>query len=134
MTEVTTPLAAAPKETDAETSAPVVGLHSISLRELIAVHFEWWQEQRRDQVHASTRRAYDAAVADFERRHGEIVGAYWCAHVENAVVLTRQPRSAPWGRRSIRSIGRATGRRTTRPRSPSSSTAATSWLCGPARC
>ena len=97
MTEVTTPLAAAPKETDAETSAPVVGLHSISLRELIAVHFEWWQEQRRDQVHASTRRAYDAAVADFERRHGEIVGAYWCAHVENAVVLTRQPRSAPWG-------------------------------------
>ena len=97
MTEVTTPLAAAPKGKDAETSAPVVGVHSISLRELIAAHFEWWRDQRRDQVRAATRHAYDAAVADFERRHGEIVGAYWCAHVENAVVLTRQPRSAPWG-------------------------------------
>ena len=90
MTEVTTPLAAAPKETDAETSAPVVGLHSISLRELIAAHFEWWRDQRRDQVRAATRHAYDAAVADFERRHGEIVNAYWCAHVESAVVLTRE--------------------------------------------
>ena len=32
----------------------------------------------------------------FEARHGEIVSAYWCSHVESAVALTHKKRTLPW--------------------------------------
>jgi len=96
VTELTQPLAAAPTETIAAVPAQVVESHSTSFSELIYARFEWWREQRRDEVRGSIKTAYDAAVATFERRQGEIVSAYWCAHVESAVVLTRKKPSFPW--------------------------------------
>jgi len=96
VTELTQPLAAAPTETIAAVPAQVVESHSTSFSELIYARFEWWREQRRDEVRGSIKTAYDAAVAAFERRQGEIVSAYWCAHVESAVVLTRKKPSFPW--------------------------------------
>ena len=32
----------------------------------------------------------------FEERHGEIVSAYWCSHVESAVALTHKKKFLPW--------------------------------------
>ena len=96
MTELTQPLAAAPSETIAAVPPQVVESHSTSFSELIFARFEWWREQRQDEVRSSIKTRYDAAVAAFERQHGEIVSAYWCAHVESAVVLTRTKPSFPW--------------------------------------
>src|SRR4051795_3049434 len=36
--------------------------------------------------------AYDSARAAFQVRHGEIIRAYWCSHVESAVALTERKR------------------------------------------
>src|ERR1035437_3137896 len=96
VTELTQPLAAAPTETIAARPPQVVESHSTSFSELIYARFEWWREQRRDDVRSSIKTAYDAAVAAFERQQGEIVSAYLCAHVESAVVLTRKKPSFPW--------------------------------------
>jgi hypothetical protein len=96
VTELTEPLAAAPTETIADLSAQAVESHALSFSELVHTHFDWWREQRRDGVRNAGKTAYDTAVADFERRHGEIVSAYWCSHVESGVALTRTKASLPW--------------------------------------
>ncbi len=98
MTELTQPLAAAP------TAEPKVALresagasHSTTFSELVYAHFDWWRAFRDDHVSSATKVAYHDALAGFERRHGEIVSAYWCSHVESAVALTTHKRRArPW--------------------------------------
>jgi hypothetical protein len=97
VTELTQPLAAAP------TAEPKVALresagasHSTTFSELVYAHFDWWRALRDDHVSSATKVAYHDALAGFERRHGEIVSAYWCSHVESAVALTHKRRARPW--------------------------------------
>jgi hypothetical protein len=96
VTELTEPLAAAPTEMTPDASAPGAESHALSFSELVYTHFAWWREQQQDEVRSTAKTAYDAAVAEFERRHGEIVSAYWCSNVESGVALTHRKRSLPW--------------------------------------
>ena len=96
MTELTETLSAEPISLNGNTPAQAVESHALSFSELVYTRYAWWREQRRDQIRTAAKTAYDTAVADFERRHGEIASAYWCSHVESGVALTHRKRSLPW--------------------------------------
>ena len=64
--------------------------------ELVYAHFDWWRALRDDHVPSATKAGYHDALTRFEARHGEIVSAYWCSHVESAVALTHKKRTLPW--------------------------------------
>ncbi len=68
---------------------------TVSFSELVSMHFGWWSA-RGTSDEPSSRHRYDAARRSFERRHGEIVSAYWCSHVESAVALTERRRGRGW--------------------------------------
>lgn len=102
MTELTQPLAEASAETITVVAQPNGGSHAVSFSELVYAHFDWWRERQAGNTDHKATQAYDAARAAFERRHGEIVRAFWCSHVESAVALTekrrlRGLRSPAWG-------------------------------------
>jgi hypothetical protein len=102
MAERTQPLAAAPAETVTVVSEPSGDAHATSFSELVYTHFDWWHSRQPGTADDSASRAYDAARVAFERRHGEIVTAYWCSNVESAVALTEKKRwngrlSPTWG-------------------------------------
>jgi len=96
LTELTQPLAAAPTEPITDVTTDVVESHALSFSELVYTHHAWWREQQRNGTRTEAKSAYDAAVAEFERRHGEIGSAYWCSNVESGVALTHKKRSLPW--------------------------------------
>ena len=96
MTELTESLSADPMSLNGNAPAQTVESHALSFSELVYTRYAWWREQRQDQIRTAVKTAYDAAVADFERRHGEIAGAYWCSNVESGVALTHRKRSLPW--------------------------------------
>jgi len=96
MTELAPPLSAAPaEEVSVETEASS-DAHAISFSELVFAHFSWWQNRTEAVVDPSLSARYDTARRAFEQRHGEIVSAYWCSHVESAVALTQKKRRVPW--------------------------------------
>jgi hypothetical protein len=90
VTELTQPLAAASAET---TVARDAATRSTTFSELVYVHFAWWRALRGDTLGDAVRDDYHRSLAGFERRHGEIVSAYWCSQVESAVALTYRPRT-----------------------------------------
>jgi hypothetical protein len=96
VTELTQPLAAAPTDSTTvahEDAAP----HAPTFSELVYAHFDWWRGLRDGGAEAGAAAAYHGTLAGFERRHGEIVSAFWCTHVESAVALTyRKPSLLPW--------------------------------------
>jgi hypothetical protein len=96
MTELTQPLAASPATEKVALRETAVASHSTTFSELVYAHFDWWRALREDHVPNATKAAYQDALARFERRHGEIVSAYWCSHVESAVALTLKKRALPW--------------------------------------
>jgi hypothetical protein len=97
MTEFTQPLAAAPTEATAPRTAARSGARgAATFSELVYAHFDWWRAHRKGTVDPSIAAAYQEALVQFERRHGEIVRAYWCSHVESAVALTHKKRRLPW--------------------------------------
>ena len=59
-------------------------------------HFDWWKALRKGTLTPAAAAEYQAARSSFEERHGEIVSAYWCSHVESAVALTHKKRRLPW--------------------------------------
>ena len=88
MTQLAQPLHAGNTET-VDVSAPAIPeKHPVSFSELVYAHYEWFRH--RGSEAAESR--YDDARAAFERRHGEIVTAYWCSNVESAVALTERKR------------------------------------------
>ncbi len=98
MSELTHPLAA-------QTSHARAGAHestrerasrSPSFAELVYAHFAWWHETHESHEVGEATEAYRDALERFERRHGEIVSAYWCSHVESAAALTEKERRLPW--------------------------------------
>ena len=102
MTELTESLSAAPVGANgdgpaqAEVPGQPVESHALSFSELVYRRYAWWREQGRDETPTTAKIAYDAAVAAFERRHGEIGSAYWCCNVESGAALTHRKRSLPW--------------------------------------
>jgi hypothetical protein len=90
MTELAPPLSAAPAEEVSVETEPSSDAHAISFSELVFAHFSWWQNRTEAVVDPSLSARYDTARRAFEQRHGEIVSAYWCSHVESAVALTEK--------------------------------------------
>ena len=102
MTELAPPLAAAPAEQVSVESEQSTDTHAVSFSELVYAHFNWWRNRADATVDESLAKRYDTARRAFERRHGEIVSAYWCSNVESAVALTEKRRfrgflSPTWG-------------------------------------
>jgi hypothetical protein len=94
--ELRQPLAAAPTETVSVVGQPVSNGHAVTFSEVVSAHFHWWRDLHGESADRTTAQAYDAARVAFEHRHGEIVSAYWCSHVESAVALTEKKRLRGW--------------------------------------
>ena len=92
MTELTQPLAAAPTET----ATAAEEAHTATFAELVYAHYDWWRGLHEHHAGDHTKRTYHRTLRAFERRHGEIVSAYWCSNVESAVALTQKPGRFPW--------------------------------------
>jgi hypothetical protein len=95
MTELTQPLAAAPEQATSRIPAVEVDT-AATFAELVYAHFDWWRTLRDGEASPPATGAYRTAQRTFERRHGEIVSAYWCSHVESGAALTYRPRRFPW--------------------------------------
>jgi hypothetical protein len=96
VTELTQPLAAAPSEAAVQGAAQSVAPRCTTFSELVYVHFDWWNALHKGTLTPAAAEEYRAARASFEDRHGEIVSAYWCSHVESAVALTHKKRRFRW--------------------------------------
>ncbi len=98
MTETTQSLASMPRELPTAVSSPgsTPTSHVPSFAELVYAHFDWWRETRSGKLTDATRARYEAAHAAFQEAHGEIVKAYWCSHIESAVVMTQKKGRFPW--------------------------------------
>ncbi len=90
MTELAPPLSAAPAEEVSVETEPSTDAHAVSFSELVFAHFSWWQNRTQAVVDPSLAGRYDDARRAFEKRHGEIISAYWCSHVESAVAVTEK--------------------------------------------
>jgi hypothetical protein len=91
MTDVAVPLAE-------EAPLPAAEVE-ISFPELVWAHFRWEQELHAGRTpHPLTEARYRAALASFERRHGELLGAYWSTTRASAVAVTvkRAPKPLCW--------------------------------------
>jgi hypothetical protein len=60
--------------------------------ELVYAHHDWWGGRRDGKPDPAAARAYDAVLSGFQARHGQIVRAYWCSHIESAIALTERKR------------------------------------------
>ena len=68
-----------------------------SFTELVYAHFDWWKDGRGANGNSEAARRYRETLTHFEERHGELVSAYWCSHIESAAALTERPARLPWG-------------------------------------
>jgi hypothetical protein len=78
-----------------EVAAPRVD-RTVSFPELVRLRFLWRKAVRAAPPGVdptAEANAFYAGRADFEREHGPIVNAYWCAEIEAAVALTEKPRT-----------------------------------------
>ena len=66
--------------------------HPSGFSELVYSHYDWWRSREAGKADPAAAAAYDSARASFQARHGEIIRAYWCSHVESAVALTERKR------------------------------------------
>src|SRR3954447_26564403 len=98
MAELTQPLAASSKDTakNAVAAPRAHGSEDATFSELVYAHYDWWTAVRQHSETRALQHSYDHARRGFEHRHGEIVSAYWCSHVESAVALTHHPRRFSW--------------------------------------
>jgi hypothetical protein len=98
VSELTHPLAAQPSHGHAairEAERAHVS-RAPSFTELVYAHFAWWREMHESNRRGVATEAYSESLERFERRHGEVVSAYWCSHVESAAALTEKARALPW--------------------------------------
>jgi hypothetical protein len=92
MTEMTQPLVGAPSETITVAAQPVSDTHAVTFSEVVYAHFNWWHHREGARRNAHAAQAFDDARIAFEKRHGELVNASWCSHIESAVALTQKKR------------------------------------------
>jgi len=102
MTEMAQPLVGTPSETITVAAQPVSDTHAVTFSEVVYAHFNWWHHREGARRNSHAARMYDDARNAFEKRHGELVNAYWCSHIESAVALTQKKRlggalSPLWG-------------------------------------
>src|SRR3954465_12537029 len=71
---------------------PRISAHPAGFSELVYAHYDWWRSRQAGTPDPAAAAAYDSARAAFPARHGEIIRAYWCSHVESAVALTERKR------------------------------------------
>jgi len=67
-----------------------------SFTEVVYAHSAWWQELQQPGGPGPAAARYRDALERFEKRHGEIVSAYWCTHVQSGAALTERKRKLPW--------------------------------------
>lgn len=67
-----------------------------SFTELVYAHFAWWHEIHESGKAGRATENYREVLEHFERRHGEVVTAYWCSHVESGAALTERKRAFRW--------------------------------------
>jgi hypothetical protein len=97
LTELTHPLAtehhvpATPQKGKARKAS-----HAPTFTELVYAHFDWWQARQKPSANGNAAAGFRDALARYERRHGEVVHAYWCSHVESAAALTEKKRRISW--------------------------------------
>jgi hypothetical protein len=97
LTEVTHPLAAEPKAPAATGKSKARGAtRPPTFSELVYAHYDWWQSRQNPSSNGRAASVFHDALARYERRHGEVVHAYWCSHVESAAALTEKPRRISW--------------------------------------
>ena len=60
--------------------------------EVVYAHHGWWRSRQAGTPDPAAEAAYDAVLAAFEARSGQIVRAYWCSEIESAVALTERRR------------------------------------------
>ena len=70
--------------------------HTPTFTELVYAHFDWWQARQRPSANGNAAASFRDALAKYERRHGDVVHAYWCTHVESAAALTEKKRRISW--------------------------------------
>jgi hypothetical protein len=97
VTELTHPLSAQPQAA----AVPEKGKRRAPGRtptfaELVYAHFDWWKQRQEPSANGKAAAAFHEALARYERRHGEVVHAYWCSHVESAAALTEKKRAISW--------------------------------------
>jgi len=68
---------------------PRISARVPSFAELVHAHLAWWKGRNGGPEREAE---YDATHAAFEKAHGEIVRAYWCADIPSAVALTEKKR------------------------------------------
>src|SRR3954466_12098482 len=66
--------------------------HPAGFSELVYAHYDWWRSRESGKPDSAAAAAYDSVRTAFQARHGEIIRAYWCTHVESAVALTERKR------------------------------------------
>jgi hypothetical protein len=66
--------------------------HPPTFTELVYAHHDWWKAREAGTLTPAASAAYDSILSAFEARHGQIIRAYWCSHVESAVALTARKR------------------------------------------
>jgi hypothetical protein len=98
LSELTHPLAAQASHAPAVAQAAARGRsqRAPSFTELVYAHFAWWREMHDSGTPGHATANYGGVLEQFERRHGEVVAAYWCSEVESGAVLTEKKRALPW--------------------------------------
>jgi hypothetical protein len=101
VTELTRPLAATPEAAppaaeETTVAEGAIDAPSVSFSEVVYAHFDWWRRREAGTLDERSRNAYVVAVNAFEAQHGEIVGSYWCSHIQSAVCLTQKRRPLNW--------------------------------------
>jgi hypothetical protein len=100
LTELTHPLPAQSAEPQAPAAAKKAKAQRTSraptFSELVYAHFDWWQERQKPSANGRGAAAFREELARYEKRHGDVVHAYWCTHVESAAALTEKKRAISW--------------------------------------
>jgi hypothetical protein len=98
LSELTHPLAAQSHAHAAarEASPAHVSPRAPSFSELVYAHFAWWHETHETHHEGVATEIYRDVLGRFEQRHGEVLTAYWCTHIESAAALTERQGRFPW--------------------------------------
>ena len=91
MTELTQPLSDVSPVRQVQAQSRRTKAHTPTFTELVYAHWEWWKAREAGVDDPAAGAAFDSVLARFEARHGQLVRAYWCSHVESPVALTEKP-------------------------------------------
>ena len=92
MTELIEPISDVSPVRQVEAKSRADAGHPPTFTELVYAHHDWWKAREDGTLTPAASAAYDSILSAFEARHGQIIRAYWCSHVESAVALTARKR------------------------------------------